>query len=248
MYVVKRIILFVIVFTGLFAFVHLTHLLVIPVLVKDLGSVPWLYSTIGLIFSITSGFIIQTQWNTWDSLTDAVREEVNSLRQILTFSRHLPENLSKKITNSVKQYLESIINNWKSSENVKRSSEVNEAMVQLQEEMYETFSKRENLAEIAYSLFSNVLVHRENRIHYSSRRLPKTLKLLIQLSTFLIISLSFFIGVQNLWLDYIFTLGIGLLSFVMYEVIVDLEYPLHPGSWHVTSRDYELLLEEINKQ
>jgi len=248
MYLLKRIIIFVVGFTFLFVLVRIIHLLTLSVLLQDIGSIPWLYSTIGVIFSITSGFIIQTQWDTWDSLTDTVRAEVNALRKLLIFSKHLPERMSEKISKSVEQYLESIATNWHDNENGKRSEEVSDALMQLQEEMYDVFSNKESLAQIAYSLFSNILMYRENRIHYSSRRLPRTLKLLIQLSTFLIISLSFFIGVRNMWLDYIFTMGIGLLSFVMYEVIVDMENPLQPGSWHITSKEYYILLDEIRKK
>lgn len=248
MYLIKRIIFFFIVFTIIFTILRFTHILILHVLLQDIGSIPWLYSIIGVIFSITSAFIIQTLWNTWDSLTTAVREEVNGLRQLLTFSKHLPDQISKQITTAVENYLESIIANWKTAENGKRSEEVNESLNQLQEEMYTVFAKRRELTQIAYSLFSKIFVHRENRIHYSSRQLPKTLKLLIQLSTILIISLSFFIGVNSTGLDYIFTLSIGLLSFVMYEVILDLENPLHPGSWHVTSKEYKHLLDEIRKK
>jgi hypothetical protein len=156
--------------------------------------------------------------------------------------------MSEKITKSIEQYVETVAVNWHNNEIGKKSNEVSDALMQIQEEMYEVFSKKENLAQVAYSMFSNILLYRENRIHYSSRRLPKTLKLLIQLSTFFIISLSFLIGVQNPLLDYIFILSIGLLSFVMYEVIIDLENPLLPGSWHVTSKEYYLLLDEIRKK
>lgn len=247
MYLIKKIILFFIVFSIFFVIMRFAHVLALDILLRDINSIPWLYSVIGIIFSITSGFIIQTLWNTWDSLTTAVREEVNSLRQIITFSKHLPNHTSQKITVAVQQYLERVVANWKNSESMKRSEEVSESLSQLQEEMYEIFSKQKDLTQIAYSLFSNILIHRENRIHYSTRKLPKTLKLLIQLSTFLIISLSFLIGVKNMWLDYIFTGSIAFLSFVMYEVIIDLENPLHPGSWHVTSKEYKQLLEEIKK-
>lgn len=248
MTLIRKIILFIVVLTLFFFIIRTLHVLALPVLVKDLGSIPWLYSIIGVIFSITSGFIIQTQWNTWDSLTDTVRAEVNALRKLIIFSKHLPDNMSEKITRSVEQYLDAVATNWHNNEIGKKSEEVNDALMQLQEEMYEVFSKKENLAQVAYSMFSNILMYRENRIHYSSRRLPKTLKVLIQLSTFFIISLAFLIGVQNTWLDYVFVMSIGLLSFVMYEVIVDLENPLLPGSWHVTSKDYYLLLDEIRKK
>jgi len=63
----------------------------------------------------------------------------------------------------------------------------------------------------------------------------------------LLIFLSLFIGVKNPWIDYIFTLSIGVLAYTIYIVIDDLDNPFRPGAWHLTPQDYKMLLGDINK-
>lgn len=64
----------------------------------------------------------------------------------------------------------------------------------------------------------------------------------------LVIVLSLFVGVKHLWLDYLFTLSIAMLANVVYLVIDDLDDPLRPGIWHVTSKRYERLLAQLQLQ
>ncbi len=61
------------------------------------------------------------------------------------------------------------------------------------------------------------------------------------------IFLSLFIGVKNPWIDYIFTLSIGVLAYTIYIVIDDLDNPFRPGAWHLTPQDYKMLLDDINR-
>ncbi len=94
-------------------------------------------------------------------------------------------------------------------------------------------------------IFTKTLTHREDRLHYSAKHLPVMLKTIIVFSTSLIIGLSLFIGVRDIWLDYLFTVGIALLAFLIYTVIPDLEHPLRPGNWHITIDEYKELLNQI---
>ena len=54
----------------------------VTVQMEELGGIPWLYSVIGLVFSILSGFIIQKQWENWQKLHDAILSEASSLNKI----------------------------------------------------------------------------------------------------------------------------------------------------------------------
>src|SRR5664279_2609834 len=89
-------------------------------------------------------------------------------------------------------------------------------------------------AESVHNIFLVLLENRSNRMHYGTGKLPLLLYILIGVSTILVIFLSLFIAVPNLWFDYIFTLSIGLLSFLIITVIEDLNHPFRPGIWHLT--------------
>lgn len=249
MNLVSRIVIFIALFSVLFFIVRYFHILDENLLKINVEGVGWLYSTIGLIFGVTSAFIIQSQWNNWDNLVNAIRAEVNGLRQLLLFSAHVSsEDNRNAVTLSIKNYLEKVIKNWRYKEKSKGSEEVEEAIEEIQEEMYYLFEKKQSLTIVAYNIFSNILVLRDHRLHYSSRKIPLTLSILLKFSTMLLIVLSLFISVHTVWLDYIFTLGTAMLAFLIYLVIDDLNHPRRPGSWHVTEEPYKKLLKEIDKK
>lgn len=225
------------------------HIIDATTLSANAEGVGWLYSTIGLIFGVTSAFIIQSQWNNWDSLVNAIRAEVNGLRQLLLFSSHVSaEDHRNAVTLSIKNYLEKVIKDWRNKEKIKGSEAVEEAIEGIQEEMYDLFERKQGLSIIAYNIFSNILVLRDHRLHYSSRKLPRTLNVLLTFATILLIILSLFISVKTLWVDYIFTLGTAVLAYLIYLVIDDLNHPRRPGNWHVTDDEYRKLLKEIEKR
>lgn len=64
----------------------------------------------------------------------------------------------------------------------------------------------------------------------------------------LLIFLSFFIGVTHVLLDYVFTLSIAALVFLIFLVIDDLDHPLRPGSWHISDKAYRDLLKRIEER
>ena len=77
--------------------------------------------------------------------------------------------------------------------------------------------------------------------------MPIILKRIVFLADILLIILSLFIAVNNVYLDYIFTASIGLLAFALILVIDDLDNPFRPGTWHLTTKGYRSLLEELSE-
>ena len=242
-----RIILFVVLFSGLFYLVRSYDIIHIAVLSKELNGIGWLYSTIGLIFGVTSGFIIQTQWHDWDRLTSAMHGELKSLRQLFQYTHHLPQEQRRRIKQTIREYVAAIIFEWHQNLNGTTTNKTNVAIKSLQEHVI-SLENRPRKFETINRFFTSFLGYHEDVIHYSSRRLPKILHILIIFSSSLVIGLSLFIGVRTLWLDYIITLAIALLAFFIYYVIHDLDIPLRPGNWHITSSDYQMLLKEIDKE
>jgi hypothetical protein len=74
---------------------------------------------------------------------------------------------------------------------------------------------------------------------------PQILKNTLGFAAALVIVMSLFIGVRNIWLDYIFTTSIALLAYVVYLVVDDLDNPLQPGLWQITPHDYHELLRRL---
>ena len=66
-------------FSGLFLMLriyegsNIFNLNVLGTEIADLGGVSWLYSVVGIIFSVLAAFIIQNEWQQWSNLVAAVR-------------------------------------------------------------------------------------------------------------------------------------------------------------------------------
>jgi hypothetical protein len=102
-----------------------------------------------------------------------------------------------------------------------------------------------SLGQQLQSAFTNLIQARNQRLNFSNQHMPRILKRIVLLADILLILLSLFIAVNNIYLDYIFTASIGLLAFTLILVVDDLDNPFRPGSWHLTTDGYEGLLEEL---
>jgi len=95
------------------------------------------------------------------------------------------------------------------------------------------------------SLLNDLIRNRNIRIYQGGSHIPHILKNMLIFTDILLIILSLFIGVKNPWLDYVFTLSIGVLAYIIYIVIDDLDNPFRPGAWHLSPKEYQTLLDSI---
>jgi hypothetical protein len=86
---------------------------------------------------------------------------------------------------------------------------------------------------------------RSRRLLYSAEHIPNLLSQTMQFGAFLLIFLSMFVGVRTEWLAYLFTISIASLAYSVFIVLNDLNQPLKPGDWHITTKEYEDLLSRI---
>jgi hypothetical protein len=87
--------IFFISFSGLFLMLRIYegfNLNLLDTDIADLGGVPWLYSAVGIIFSVLAAFIIQNEWQQWSNLVAAVKGEIVWLEQLWRCANHLPED------------------------------------------------------------------------------------------------------------------------------------------------------------
>lgn len=242
-----KIFLFVAFFSLAFYYLHNSDFYNNKVILADIGGVPWLYASIGTLFSILAGFIVQKEWENWNSLVDAVSGEVNTLKEMWLWSRYLPTETGSIFHDSITVYLEEMSKNGlEKSEQRITSTRIEESISKLNSTMFEMFKNQPAVATSAFSFLTKLIEKRSDRIRYSSHHVPQSIKRIIFLATVLMICLSLFIGVKNIWLDYVFTISVSGLAYVIYLVIDDLDYPLVPGGWHLTADAYTKLFEDIS--
>lgn len=247
MKLVKKLIPFLVIFSIIFYFIRTNDEYNTAILLADIGGVTWFYSVIGTTFGMLAAFAIQKEWSEWNSLKDAVRGEVDGLEKLYLWSGNFPQTIKGKIHANIKRYLELIIREkWSHSMKGERSQEIEDVITELNTNIYHIFDEAPQLMPTSFALLSNVLGHRSARLQHSSEHMPPLLKNTLQFAAFLLIGLSVFIGVKNIWLAFFFTAGIASLAYSIFLVLLDLDNPLDPGDWHMTTKDYEVLLQRIS--
>jgi hypothetical protein len=249
MHFIKRIIIFVIGFSCIFLLIHNSDFYNTKVIMADINGVPWLYSSLVTLFSIIAGFVIQKEWENWNSLTDSVKGEVRSLRDLWLWSKHLPTDSQERLGTAIKAYVkEMTLDGLYKSSRGQKSEEIERSFDTLQNVMFDMSHESSKLIPTTFSFFSKLMEFRADRLRYSSHHTPAVLRRTLLFSTSLVILLAFFIGIKSMLLDYIFTMAVSLTSFIIYIVVDDLDHPLDPGSWHLTSAEYDELLLYIDPE
>ena len=118
-----KLVVFFIIFNIFFFSIRLFNLLPEGKLYANNSSLPWLFSAIELIFSIISGFVIQSKWGTWNALIDATHEEVSSLRELYVLSHHFPRHIQEKIKGKICNYLTVLLQEAKKNHTMEGRSE-----------------------------------------------------------------------------------------------------------------------------
>jgi len=244
-----KIIVFAIVYGVAFYFFRNSEFYNYRLLAADIGSLPWLYSTIGSIFGIISAFIIQKEWQRWNDLVDSVKGEVSALSELWLWSSRLSDSNRLQIHNSIKQYLKVIVNEgWQKTEKGEVSDELEEAITEMNNVVSDINDSNPILSTIAFSLFGNVMNYREKRLRFGSSQMPRVLLNTFRFATFLMIFLCPLIAVKDHALHLLFSISISALSFIIYTVSLDMDHPLRPGGWHLTTSDYSNLLKKLESK
>ena len=248
MYIFRKIIFFIALFSALFIFIRLFHIIPNETLQKNLSGISWLYSTIALIFSIISAFVIQNQWNRWTNLEIAVKGEIDALWELIIFTEQLMPQVRKKVKQSILIYLQKVSeDDWQKIEKDLYPKDTEIALRNIQRHIISLVNRKKIETEMATSIFLEIISNRNNRLHYSTGRLPFLLYILILTATIMIILFSLFIAIDNIIIDYILTTSIAFLGFLIFTIIDDLNNPFRAGSWHITNKKYSRLLSKVNK-
>jgi hypothetical protein len=243
---IPKIFLFLLIFSLAFWLMRtVDHGKLLLIDLQDLGGIPWLYSAICLIFSILAAFTIQKEWENWNHLVESIKGEADAIRELWLFSRHLSNDSKGNILECIKDYLSDIQGEWPIMGKGGRSESEENILDVLRNEIARLTEGKGRMKLVP--LFNDIVRNRNRRLYQSAIHIPHILKNTLIFADILLIFLSLFIGVKNPWIDYIFTLSIGVLAYTIYIVIDDLDNPFRPGAWHLTPQDYKMLLVDINK-
>jgi len=199
MTLIKKLIPFLIIFGTIFYFIRTSSLYSTRLLIANIDGVPYLYAVVGTVFGLLAGFAIQKEWEEWNSLTDAVRGEVDGLEKLYLWSSNFPDKIKHEIHNNIKCYLELIIKEgWQYSAKGEKSQEVEDVITDLNNSIYKIFDEAPQLMSTSFALLSIVLNNRSARLQHSAEHMPPLLRNTLRFAAFLLIGLSMFIAIRDI--------------------------------------------------
>jgi hypothetical protein len=247
----KKIILFAIAFSVVFRLLRVSYhgKLILAESLQDLGGLPWLYSTVGVIFGVIAAFIIEKEWDRWNLLVEATKGETYALRQLWRWAAQIKDaHVGDILKERVVKYLKIVEMEWDVGERGEKSGEVSAALNDLRDTVSVAMRSEKEIGSVFERFFSKLSDERESRLHFSSLHIPEVVRKMFLLATIILIALSLCIGVKSIVLDYIFTLLLGILVYTIYLVVDDLNHPFRPGSWHLTPKEYHMLAERLSEK
>ena len=180
-------------------------------------------------------------------MVDSIKGENSALYELWLWSGRLPDGAQLRIRTLIKEYLATIIKEgWQKTEEGEISNELDANIREMHNVVADINQEQPLLSSISFSLLNNIMNYREKRIRFGSSSMPKILLYTLRLATFLMVILCPLIAVKDIGLDYVFSISISFLSYIIYVVVSDMNHPLRPGGWHLTTSDYKKLLNKLN--
>ncbi len=244
--ILRRIFLFLVPFSLVFWYLHEQFESAISRSTQN--GLAGFYSVDGVIFGLIVAFVIQREWEIWTNLSESVQTEIDSIREMWKWSNYAESTLCEKAHQHLEGYLRAIVSEWNKKGEGERSKSVDAELDGLRGMLVHMSLSMSGLGGQLQGAFTDLIRARNQRLNFSSEHMPGILKRIVILADVLLILLSLFIAVNNVYLDYIFTASIGLLAFTLILVVDDLDNPFRPGTWHLTTKGYEALLKELTSK
>jgi hypothetical protein len=246
--VIIKLITFVVAFTLIFWGVRMSNILPQALLNTDLKSIPILFGAGNFLFSIISGFVIQAQWSKWDTLMDATRGEVSTLRQLFIVAHHFPVKERNDIRFHIYQYLDIYCKEnarAKGKDLLYRSRKIDEAMVRIEDTMFAVSKRYPEIGDQAFSYLTRAMEYREIKIQSSVHQLPLPIRVFLLFATGSVIIGSLFIPFENFMFNYYFSVVVALLAFGIIMIVDDFDNPFRPGIYFLSVDAHKELRNEI---
>jgi hypothetical protein len=214
----------------------------------DAEGIAAILAIIGTLFSVLYAFATYVIWGQFTAVESQIQQEAGALKDLVSFSHELPENVRDPIVRSVKNYARAVIESeWRalsrgeSTEKTDRAfPEIISSVTALNPEDGRQRALYSRLLELA----NDASTHRHERLALSAKRIPRTLLLFVNITALSIVLLVFLLPFRNPFLGgFTLALTILLLYFARF-VLTDLDNPFE-GTWNVSAEPFVQLLSKL---
>ena len=241
-------------FFGGIALLLVNKYLIYPIISVDIGSWGVFYSVFGVLYAIIIGFILISELDKFDSLSEAIDTEVNEIQNIRVLLKYFGES-QKDVINNIRKALLNYVNSihtieWEKMGSKKNLPEFSDELETVIESVSYLKSEDENDSIALTSMInklSGLTVCRTRRISLSNEEIPPPLmKLMIFMSILLILGFIF-MGVQNFWIHLFMVWSLSTTLQLTINLLTDLNNPFN-GIWTVENTNYMGIVGSIDKR
>jgi len=220
----------------------------------DIGSWGVFYTVFGVLYAIIVGFILISELDKFDSLSEAIDTEINEIQNVRVLLKYFGES-QKDVINNVRKALLNYVNSiyiteWEKMGSKKTLPEFSDELENVIESVSYLKSEDENDSIALTSMInklSGLTVCRTRRISLSNEEIPPPImKLLIFMSILLILGFIF-MGVQNFWIHLFMVWALSTTLQLTINLLTDLNNPFY-GIWIVENTNYKGIVGSIDKR
>lgn len=217
-------------------------------LIDDAEGIGTLLQIIGTLYSVLYAFATYVIWGQFTAVESQILKESGSLKDLLVFSRPLPERTRDPIVQSVKKYARSVVETeWHLLSVGEETQKTDRLFLEITTSVTEIKPEDDTqkiIFERLLQIVNQASSHRDERLALSAKRMPRTLFVFVVLTAFMILLLVLLYPFRHVLLGLAAVAIISMLLFFAHFVLSDLDNPFE-GSWNVTNDPFGELVTKF---
>jgi hypothetical protein len=216
---------------------------------NDITAFTGFIQIIGVLYAITTGFMVLNVWNKYNSIDNAIRKESLSLENIYLMSLQLKQKrISEELRNAIMKYVDRIIEiYWKTKGDIAKTKDDFERFFKTIIKFHAKNQREYLILEDMSEEFRNASSYRSDIVSLISSKTSKILWILL-----IVLSISLVMGflLVNFASQLFTTLTITMLSAaiaIISVIIYDMDYPFQAGFWVISPEAYFELEDFLKK-
>lgn len=214
-------------------------------LAPDAEGMGALLQIIGTLYSVLYAFATYVIWGQFTAVENEILQESGSLKDMIVFSRSLPERVRDPMVRAIKNYAKTVVEtewpalsqNGETEKSEKLFQEIIASVTAIQPEDDNQRAVFERLIEMA----NQASAHRAERLALSVKRMPRTLHIFVSLTAVTILALVVAYPFHSFALGLAAVLITTTLLFFARFVLTDLDNPFE-GTWNVSNDPFGVLM------
>ena len=214
-------------------------------LIPDADGAGALLEIIGTLYSVLYAFATYVIWGQFTAVENEIVKESGSLKDLIVFSRSLPERVRDPMVKAIKNYGKTVVETeWPAlsrNEETEKSERLFQEIISNVTAIQPEDENQRVVFERLIEMANQASAHRAERLALSAKRMPRTLHIFVNLTAVTIQTLVLAYPFRNFALGLAAVLITATLLFFARFVLTDLDNPFE-GTWNVSNDPFAALM------